>query len=69
MASDCPAEQLVEIRSLAQGGHGVATSADGRTLFVPGTVPGDRLRCRITEVRRRYLRGQLVELMQSGPER
>ena len=69
MASDCPAEQLVEIRSLAQGGHGVATSADGRTLFVPGTVPGDRLRCRITEVRRRYLRGQLVELVQSGPER
>ena len=54
---------------LANGGDGVGRAPDGRVTFIPFAAPGDRLRVRITEARRRYLRASLIEIIEPGPSR
>jgi len=44
------------IDDLAFGGEGVGR-ADGYVVFVPGGLPGDRLRVRLVQVRSRFGRG------------
>jgi 23S rRNA (uracil1939-C5)-methyltransferase len=46
------------IDDLAFGGEGVGR-ADGYVVFVPGGIPGDRVRVRLTESRSRYGRGAI----------
>ncbi len=58
----------VEIEKLIAGGDGLARS-QGVPIFVPLSAPGDRLRLRIIERRPSYARGEIVEILQSGPER
>lgn len=47
----------------------MARGPDGRALFVAFTAPGDVVRVRIVEQRRRYARGEVVELVTPGPGR
>lgn len=56
------------IDSLAAGGEGVGR-LDGRAVFVPGAVPGDRLRVRLREEHPRWARAELLELLAPGPAR
>lgn len=51
------------IDDLAFGGEGVGR-ANGYVLFVPGGLPGDRLRVRVTETRARYGRA-VIEAVES----
>jgi len=62
---------IVELRidSLATGGEGVGREADGRVVFVPRTAPGDLVRARLILLRKRWARGELVELLSPGPGR
>ncbi len=57
------------VERLAAGGDGVARSPDGVTVFVPLAAPGDRLRVRVTETRRRYRRAEIVEVLAPGAAR
>ena len=59
----------MSIRSLAAGGDGVARLPDGLALFVPLSAPGDRVRVRIVERRRRFARGEISEVLEEGPKR
>lgn len=59
----------MEIESLAFGGDGVGRRADGKVVFVPLTVPGDRVDVRITEERARYCRGELLAVLAPAPDR
>lgn len=47
--SAAQAETIVEIERLGAQGDGVATSASGNLMFVPFTLPGERVRLRIDE--------------------
>ena len=38
-------------------------------MFVPKGVPGDRLLVRITEVKKRYARAELVQVIEPSPDR
>src|SRR5262245_60683374 len=58
----------VEVSDLAFGGEGVAR-AGGYVIFVPGSVPGDRVAVRLTEARPRYARGQIERIEQPSPDR
>jgi 23S rRNA (uracil1939-C5)-methyltransferase len=60
---------VVRIDGLAAGGDGVGRDAEGRVLFVPLTAPGDRVRVRIVESRKRFARGEVLELLEAGPAR
>ncbi len=62
------AELVVEVEALAAGGAGVCRW-QGFVLFVPWTAPGDRVRVRVGEVRRRYGRAEPLEVLRPGPGR
>ena len=44
----------LRIERLSSDGSGVAHSADGEAVFVPGTAPGDEARVRIVKDCKRY---------------
>lgn len=62
-------DELVSIRGIAGGGDGVGTLADGRTVFVPRTAPGDLIRIELVREHSSFVRGRLSELIRSGPNR
>lgn len=62
-------EAVVEIERIAAGGDGVGRWPDGRVVFVPRTAPGDKARVRIVLARTRFLKGRLVELVDSSGDR
>ena len=53
----------LRIERLSSDGSGVAHSADGEAVFVPGTAPGDEARVRIVKDCGRYAFGILDELL------
>lgn len=56
------------IDDLAFGGEGVGR-ADGYVVFVPGGLPGDRLRVRLVQVRTRFGRGSIEQILEPSPQR
>ena len=52
----------LRIERLSSDGSGVAHSADGEAVFVPGTAPGDEARVRIVKDCKRYAFGILDHL-------
>ena len=59
----------LHIERLSSDGSGVAHSADGEAVFVPGTAPGDEARVRIVKDCCRYAFGILDELLTPSPDR
>ncbi len=62
--------QLVEISitDLTDNGDGVGRYAE-KVVFVPDTVPGDRLIVRLTIVKRKYAYGKLHQLIEKSDQR
>jgi 23S rRNA (uracil1939-C5)-methyltransferase len=58
----------VELTDLAYGGDAVGRY-EGRVLFVPGGIPGERVRVDIVEERRGHARADLLEILRPAPER
>ncbi|OAT86359.1 23S rRNA (uracil(1939)-C(5))-methyltransferase RlmD [Desulfotomaculum copahuensis] len=64
-----PGEQLIlEIEGLNHRGEGIGRHR-GQVVFVPLAAPGDRIRATVTEVKKKYLRAGLAELLESGTGR
>lgn len=61
-------ERVVDIGPIAHGGHFIA-HADGRTLFVRHAVTGERVRVVVTDVNRRMVRADAIEILDSSPDR
>lgn len=59
----------VEVRAIAAGGDGVATLEDGRTVFIPRTAPGDRVRLRTLRLHKRFARAEIGEILTHGAGR
>jgi 23S rRNA (uracil1939-C5)-methyltransferase len=51
------------------GGDAMGRLADGRAVFVPFGLPGERVRVRLTEEKKNFARGEIVEILESAPER
>lgn len=58
----------VELTDLAYGGDAVGRY-EGRVLFVPGGIPGERVRVEIVEERRGHARAELLDILRPAPER
>ncbi|HET6486240.1 MAG TPA: TRAM domain-containing protein, partial [Spirochaetia bacterium] len=58
----------LEIQKLVAGGDGLAF-ADGKAVFVPGVLPGERVRVRVASRRRDYDRAILEEVLVPSPAR
>jgi 23S rRNA (uracil1939-C5)-methyltransferase len=57
------------IRSVAFGGDGVARLPDGRVVFVPFTLPGERVRARVVPQHRRLARARVEAVLEAPPGR
>lgn len=58
----------VTVEALGAKGDGLAT-VDGRPLFLPQTLPGDRVLARVTGERGGGFKGEVIELLDSGANR
>ncbi len=68
-AAEAPQEeQVLRIEALSAGGDGVA-HLDGKAIFLPGTVPGDRVRARLGKDKGRWARAEMLELIEPGEAR
>src|SRR3954453_5352102 len=61
-------ELELDIDSLAYGGNGVAR-LNGFVVFVRRGLPGDRVRARVTKVKRNHAEALAVEVLEPGPQR
>jgi 23S rRNA (uracil1939-C5)-methyltransferase len=59
----------LRLEKLAYGGDAMGRLADGRTVFVPFGLPGERVRVRLTEERRNFARADLLEILEASPHR
>src|SRR5947207_11165222 len=57
----------LDVESLAYGGNGVART-NGFVVFVRRGLPGDRVRARVTKVKRSHAEALAVEVVQQGPQ-
>src|SRR5881394_143410 len=58
----------LDVESLAYGGNGVAR-LNGYVIFVRRGLPGDRVRARVTKVKRNHAEALAVEVLEPGPQR
>jgi 23S rRNA (uracil1939-C5)-methyltransferase len=65
--SDAP-EVEAGVEDLAHDGRGI-TRVDGRAVFVPGALPGERVRLRPSGRRHGVEEGELLEVLQASPQR
>ncbi len=70
MAAPVTKNQEVEldVESLAYGGNGVAR-LDGFVVFVRRGLPGDRVKARVTKVKRSHAEALATEVVRPGPQR
>ncbi|HUZ83618.1 MAG TPA: 23S rRNA (uracil(1939)-C(5))-methyltransferase RlmD [Gaiellales bacterium] len=69
MATLAKNEELeLVVENLAYGGRGVARHGE-LVVFVTRALPGDRVRARVTRVKRRYAEARMVEMVEPGPGR
>lgn len=61
-------ERVVEVLRIAHGGHAIA-HADGSTLLVRHALPGETVRIRVTEVDRRVVRADAIEVLIASTDR
>ncbi|MGR2740093.1 TRAM domain-containing protein [Billgrantia sp. Q4P2] len=63
------ADAAVVIERLAHDGRGVARAASGKTLFVDGALPGERVEVAVHRTRKRYDEAHVRELLEPAAER
>lgn len=63
-----PPHPVVEITSVAHGGHGVCR-IDGQVCFVPYALPGDKAAVRIVRRTKGVLWGEIEEVVEASPDR
>ncbi|RPJ52183.1 MAG: class I SAM-dependent RNA methyltransferase, partial [Chloroflexi bacterium] len=59
----------IDILSLVYGGDAMGRLPDGRAVFVPYALPGERVRIRLVEQKKGFARARLVKVLQPAPER
>lgn len=66
---DMEKDQRIEcvVESLAYGGRGVAR-VDGRVIFVDRALPGQKVRARLTKVKKRFAEAVAEEVLTASPE-
>jgi 23S rRNA (uracil1939-C5)-methyltransferase len=59
----------VQPTTFAYGGEVFGRLADGRAVFIPFALPGEKVRVRLVEEKRGYARAELLEVIEPAPER
>ena len=59
----------ISLEKLIYGGEALGRLHDGRAVFVPYALPGERVRIRLTFQKKGFARAELLELLEASPER
>ena len=59
----------VRLHGFSHRGEAVGRLSEGKAVFVPLALPGERVRIRVTEERAKWARGELVEVLEASPDR
>jgi len=59
----------ISLTTLTYGGEALGRLEDGRAVFVPFALPGERVRARLVEEKRNHARADLVEVLSPSAER
>ena len=62
-------EHEILLTTLTYGGEAMGRLDDGRAVFTPFGLPGERVRVRLTEEKRNFARGEIVGLLDPSPQR
>ncbi len=64
-----PSTYDILLEKLTYGGEAMGRLPDGRAVFVPFGLPGEHVRVELTEDKKNFARGKLLELLKASPER
>lgn len=59
----------ITIDKLVTGGDGLGRTDGGLAVFVPGTIPGERVRVHVVQRRKGFIRAKLEEILTPSPDR
>ena len=59
----------ITLEKLTYGGEAMGRLPDGRAVFVPFGLPGESVRVELTEDKKNFARGKLLEVVKASPER
>ena len=59
----------LSLSAMAHGGSAIGRDGDGRVVFVPLAIPGERAEIEIVEEKKRFSRGRLVSLLEPSASR
>ncbi|MGZ9225219.1 MAG: TRAM domain-containing protein, partial [Anaerolineales bacterium] len=62
-------EHEITLTTFTDGGDALGRLEDGRAVFVPFGLPGERVRIRLTDEKRNFARGELVQVLDASPYR
>lgn len=62
-------EHEITLSTPVYGGDAMGRLEDGRAVFVPFGLPGERVRVRLVEEKRGFARAELVEILEASPQR
>ena len=57
----------LEITAVSNLGYGVGRTEDGKVVFTPGTVTGERVEVKIIKITKGYLVGKLQRIILESP--
>ncbi len=60
---------IVRLERFAYGGDTLGHLPDGRVIFVPYALPGELVEVRLRQEKRRYVRGELLTILEPSPQR
>jgi 23S rRNA (uracil1939-C5)-methyltransferase len=64
-----PTIHTIILDKLTYGGDAMGRLPDGRAVFIPFGLPGERVRVRLTEEKKNFARGELVGVIEPSPNR
>jgi len=59
----------VTLTTLTYGGEAMGRLEDGRAVFMPFGLPGERVSVRLTDEKKNFARGEIVEILETSPDR
>jgi len=64
-----PSTHNIQLEKLTYGGDAMGRLPDGRAVFVPFGLPGERVRVRLVEEKKNFAHGELLEVLEPSPQR
>ncbi len=62
-------EHIVEIEKLVFGGEGLARLKNGKVLFVPFVLPGEKVKIKVVQESKDFAEAELLEVLETSPHR